>query len=109
MNLIVNGHNIFEILIVTFLTSLVLVPITMKLAHHVGAMDIPNERKIHKVPIPRLGGLAIFGSFLLGYILYGEVTTQMLSILIGSFLIVLVGVFDDIKSIRFKIRIQFIC
>ena len=110
MNLIVNGHNIFEILIVTFLTSLVLVPITMKLAHHVGAMDIPNERKIHKVPIPRLGGLAIFGSFLLGYILYGEVTTQMLSILIGSFLIVLVGVFDDIKSIRalYKFIVQVI-
>ena len=110
MNLIVNGHNILEILIVTFLTSLVLVPITMKLAHHVGAMDIPNERKIHKVPIPRLGGLSIFGSFLLGYILYGEVTTQMLSILIGSFLIVLVGVFDDIKSIRalYKFIVQVI-
>ena len=106
----VNGHNIIEIVVVTFLTSLLLVPVSKKLANHVGAMDIPNERKIHKVPIPRLGGLAVFGSFLLGYILYGEVTTQMLSILIGSFLIVLVGIFDDIKPIRalYKFIVQVI-
>ncbi len=110
MNWMVNGHNIIEIVVVTFLTSLLLVPISKKLANHVGAMDIPNERKIHKVPIPRLGGLAVFGSFLLGYILYGEVTTQMLSILIGSFLIVLVGIFDDIKPIRalYKFIVQVI-
>ena len=110
MNWMVNGHNIIEIVVVTFLTSLLLVPVSKKLANHVGAMDIPNERKIHKVPIPRLGGLAVFGSFLLGYILYGEVTTQMLSILIGSFLIVLVGIFDDIKPIRalYKFIVQVI-
>ncbi len=110
MNWMVNGHNIIEIVVVTFLTSLLLVPVSKKLANHVGAMDIPNERKIHKVPIPRLGGLAVFGAFLLGYILYGEVTTQMLSILIGSFLIVLVGIFDDIKSIRalYKFIVQVI-
>ena len=110
MNWMVNGHNIIEIVVVTFLTSFLLVPVSKKLAIHVNAMDMPNERKIHKVPIPRLGGLAVFGSFLLGYILYGEVTTQMLSILIGSFLIVLVGIFDDIKPIRalYKFIVQVI-
>ena len=110
MNWIVNGHNIFEIVIVTFLVSTLLVPLTKKIAHHVGAMDIPNERKIHKVPIPRLGGLAIYGAFLLGYILYGDVTTQMLSILIGSFLIILVGFIDDIKPVRamYKFIVQIV-
>ena len=108
MNWIVNGHNIFEIVLVTFLVSAILVPLTKKIAYHVGAMDIPNERKIHKVPIPRLGGLAIYGAFLLGYILYGDVTTQMLSILIGSFLIILVGFIDDIKPVRamYKFLVQ---
>ena len=110
MNWIVNGHNIFEIVLVTFLVSTFLVPLTKKIAHHVGAMDIPNERKIHKVPIPRLGGLAIYGAFLLGYILYGDVTTQMLSILIGSFLIIMVGFIDDIKSVRalYKFVVQIV-
>ena len=104
MDLNINGHNLLEIVLVTFLVSVILVPIAKKIANHVGAIDIPNERKVHKVPIPRLGGLAIFISFLFGYILYGEITTQMISILIGSFIIFLVGVFDDIKPIRAKYK-----
>lgn len=110
MNLLINGHNVFTIVIVTFIASLVLVPISKKIAIHIGAMDEPSARKIHKVPMPRLGGLAIFLSFLLGYILYGDITTQMLSILIGSFLLILVGIFDDINPIsaRYKLLIQVI-
>lgn len=108
MNLVVNGHNIFIIIIVTLLTSLILVPVAKKIATHVGAIDQPNVRKIHKVPMPRLGGLAIYLAFLLGYILYGEISTQMISILIGSFLLVMLGIFDDIKSIpaRYKFIVQ---
>ena len=105
MNLIVNNHNVFIIVLITFLTSLILVPIIKKVAIHIGAMDEPNARKIHKVPMPRLGGLAIYLAFLLGYILYGEINTQMLSILISSFLLVLVGIFDDIKPIRAKYKL----
>ena len=110
MKLIVNGHNVYIILLVTFLTSLVLVPIVKKIALHVGAMDMPNKRKVHKVPMPRLGGLAIYFSFLLGYILYGEINTQMISILISSFLLVIVGIFDDIKPVRarYKLVVQII-
>lgn len=110
MRWIVNEHNILEIVLITFITSVILVPICKKIAHHIGAIDIPNERKIHKDPMPRLGGLAIFISFLLGYILYGEITTQMLSILIGSFIIILIGIFDDVKPIRarYKFLVQII-
>lgn len=110
MNLVVNNHNVFIIVFITFLTSLLLVPTIKKIAIHINAMDEPNERKIHKVPMPRLGGLAIYFSFLLGYILYGEINTQMLSILISSFLLILVGIFDDIKSVpaRYKFLVQII-
>lgn len=110
MDLVVNGHNVFIIVIVTFLASLILVPIVKKIAIHINAMDEPNERKIHKVPMPRLGGLAIFLAFLLGYMLYGEISTQMLSILIGSFLLILVGIIDDIHSVkaRYKLIVQIV-
>ncbi len=110
MNLVVNDHTVFIIVLVTFLTSLLLVPIVKKIAIHINAMDEPNERKIHKVPMPRLGGLAIYLSFLLGYILYGEINTQMISILIASFLLIIVGIFDDIKSVpaRYKLLVQII-
>ncbi len=100
MNLQVNGHSILEVILVTFLVSVILVPIAKKIAKHCNAIDMPNERKVHKVPIPRMGGIAIYGAFLVGYILYGEITTQMLSILIGSFIIVLLGIFDDVNPIR---------
>ena len=65
MNLLeINGNNIFTIIIVTFITSAILVPIMKTVAVHVNAMDYPNERKVHKKPMPRLGGVAIFLSFL---------------------------------------------
>ncbi|MBR4693682.1 MAG: undecaprenyl/decaprenyl-phosphate alpha-N-acetylglucosaminyl 1-phosphate transferase [Bacilli bacterium] len=104
MNLEVNGHNIILIVLVTFLTSVLLTPFIIKAADHIGAMDIPNERKVHKKPIPRLGGLAIFGAFLLGYMLFARTSNQMLSILIGGFLVVLVGIFDDVKPVPAKIK-----
>ena len=65
MNLLVNGHNVFLIVLVTFVTSVILVPLVMKAAKHVNAMDIPNQRSAHTKPMPRMGGLAIFGAFLL--------------------------------------------
>lgn len=105
MNLVVNGYNIIEILLITFLVSYILVKVSKKIAIHVGAMDKPNKRKIHKKPMPRLGGLGIYGAFVFGYIMYGNITTQMLSILIASFMILLLGVFDDINPIRAKYKL----
>lgn len=104
MNLIVNSHSVLEIIAVTFLVSCILVPLAKKCANHVGALDMPNERKIHKSAMPRMGGLAIFGGFLIGYILYGDINTQMISILIGAFIIFLLGIFDDIKPIKAKYK-----
>ncbi|MCX4253693.1 MAG: MraY family glycosyltransferase [Bacilli bacterium] len=107
MNLEVNGFNVLNIILVPFVTSLLLVPLIKKVAIHINAIDIPNERKVHKDPIPRIGGLAIFIAFLLGYILYGQVSTQMLSVLIGGFIIILTGIVDDIKPILAKYK--FLC
>ena len=104
MNFEVNGHNIFLIVFVTFLTSALLVPFVKKAAIHVNAMDIPNERSSHTIPTPRMGGLAIFGAFLLGYMLFARTSVQMLSILIGGFIIVLTGIFDDINPIPARIK-----
>lgn len=105
LNFVVNNYNILEILLVTYIVSFLLVFLTKKIAVHVNALDYPNERKVHKNPMPRLGGLAIYGAFLFGYIMYGTINTQMISILISSFILVLLGVFDDIKPIRAKVKL----
>ena len=48
-----------------FAVSFALTPVVRWLAIRVNAMDIPNERKVHDRPIPRLGGVAIFAAFTL--------------------------------------------
>lgn len=104
MNLVVNGHNVWVILLVTFLTSFVLTPIIRMIAIHVNALDIPDKRKIHNKPMPRLGGLAIFLTFMLGYMLYARESTMMLSVLMGGFLVVLCGMIDDINPLKAKYK-----
>ncbi len=110
MNWNVNGNNIFLMVIITFLTSVVLMPIIKYVAIHINAMDYPNERKVHKTPMPRLGGVAIFLAFLVGYMLFANGSVRMLSILIASFVIVLMGIFDDINPIkaRYKLIVQIV-
>lgn len=101
----IKGYNIFLILLVTFLTSVILTPLVRKLAIHLEAIDKPDhKRKIHNKNMPLMGGLSIFASFLLGYMLFAPKTTQMLSVLIGGFIIILIGIFDDIKPLSAGIR-----
>lgn len=97
-----NDVNITTILFMVFIPFVFvasIIPFVKKVAFHVGALDIPNERKVHKTPMPRLGGLGIYFGFLLGYMIFGEHTSTMNSILIGSFVLVITGIIDDIKPL----------
>ena len=85
---------------VTMIFVTLFIPLVKRIAKHIGAIDIPNERKVHKNPIPRLGGLGIYAGFLLGYMLFGHPSLQMNAILIGSFIILITGLCDDIKPIK---------
>ena len=83
-------------LIVSFLTT----PIVKTFAYKVGAIDVPKDaRRMHKVPIPRLGGLAIFIGFMVSILLFVEITAEMRSILLGAVIIVVLGVVDDIMAL----------
>lgn len=92
--------KIFLMVFVTFLFVTFVTPFIKKIALHVGAVDLPNARKVHQKPMPRLGGLGIFFGFLLGYMAFGSYSETMNSILIASFVIVLTGVIDDIKPLK---------
>lgn len=80
------------------------IPIVKKIAIHVGALDIPNKRKVHTKPIPRLGGLGIVSGFFLGYMLFCTPSSLMNAIFIGTFIIVITGMIDDINPIPAKIK-----
>lgn len=76
-------------------------PVVKIFAKKVGAIDVPRDaRRMHKTPIPRLGGLAIFFGFLISVLLFGRLESQMKSILLGAVLIVLLGVADDIHPMK---------
>lgn len=105
MSYFVNSHNIFGIVLITFIVSATLIPIVRKIAFHLGAVDKPDgKRKIHKSSMPTMGGLAIYGAFLVGYMLFAPESTQMLSVLIGGFVIILTGILDDIKPLPAKVK-----
>ena len=88
-----------------------LTPHVSEFAHKVGAMDVPRDsRRMHKKPIPRMGGLAIFMGILASLMIFGQMDVQMLSILLGAMIIVVLGIFDDIVALgaKFKFCIQII-
>ena len=88
-------------LVATGIVSFAATPIVKLLAIKVGAMDVPKDnRRMHKVPIPRLGGLAIFIAFLLGVLVFADVDRQLQGILLGAIMIVILGVLDDILTLR---------
>lgn len=85
-------------LVVSFLTT----PVVKTFAYKVGAIDVPKDaRRMHKVPIPRLGGLAIFMGFMVSILLFVNIrgNQQMQSILLGAVIIVVLGVVDDIMAL----------
>ena len=76
-------------------------PVVKTFAYKVGAIDVPKDaRRMHKAPIPRLGGLAIFIGFMVSILLFVEITTGRCSgILLGAVIIVVLGVVDDIMAL----------
>lgn len=79
-----------------FLLSLALTPAAKKLAVHFGVMDIPKDsRRMHKKPIPRMGGLAIYVAFLAVTLAVGNLDKKLVLTLIGATMITVLGIADD--------------
>ena len=87
-------------LLVALVISFLATPVVKTFAYKVGAIDVPKDnRRMHKVPIPRLGGLAIFIGFMVSVLLFVPITPEMRSILLGAVIIVVLGVVDDIMAL----------
>lgn len=92
--------KIIIIVVTTFCFVALITPFIKKLAIQIGAVDMPRTRHIHTKPMPKMGGIGIFLGFLLGYMLFSEPSVQMNSILIGGFIIILVGLIDDMTELK---------
>lgn len=88
-------------LICAILLSYTLTPLVRVLSFKIGAIDVPKDRRrMHKKPIPLIGGLAIFLSFLLTSLFFCDITSELLLLFGGALLIVIVGILDDIYCLN---------
>lgn len=82
------------------LISFCATPIARVIAYKIGAIDVPKDnRRMHKKSIPRLGGLAVFFAFVVATVVFCDFSPATISILAGGFLIVVIGVIDDVYCI----------
>src|ERR1700761_6513174 len=89
------------------LFSLLSIPLIIALSLRFNLLDKPNARKVHRKPIPRLGGVAIFFSGLAGVLMSsnGLEAFRTWPVLFSSVgLLFILGVRDDIKEIGAKLR-----
>jgi UDP-GlcNAc:undecaprenyl-phosphate GlcNAc-1-phosphate transferase len=87
-------------LLVAFAAAVVLIPPIRRGAVTYGVLDRPDGRlKRHREPIPYLGGVAIYLAFLFALGLLTEFTREVLAILLGSSIVMALGLFDDLKAL----------
>ena len=96
------------------ITAFVLTPYTIRFAKYVGAVDIPNDRRVNKKPMPRLGGIGVICGFLLSTAFLVVTTAtegkidffadnlyiKLLGFLGGIILLAVITLIDDIKGVK---------
>jgi len=109
--------NIIMIFSIAFVVAFFMTPFVKNLAIKLNAIDVPKDnRRVHKTPIPRLGGLAILAGFIMALIYYlimvglnnTEVfNSKIIGLLLGIIIIEIAGIWDDIKPIRAWTKLLF--
>ena len=100
--------------LLAFITAFVITPYTIRLARKVGAVDIPNDRRVNKTAMPRLGGLAVIAGFVMSAI-YLVITMKVenkidfisegldkkiLGVFLGGIILTIICFIDDVKGIK---------
>lgn len=98
--------------VVALIVSFVVTPFVILLAEKTGAMDAPNARKVHKKPVPRIGGLGIYAGFMAAIIfvaikfgLNDEMIKETVGLVVSGSLIVALGLADDYKNLPAKVKL----
>jgi len=91
--------------VIAFVFSFASMPLVTRFAFKIGAVDVPKDnRRMHKKPIPLLGGLAIIFGFMVSIICFGDLSREMCSMLMGAAVIAVMGVIDDCKDLNAKLK-----
>lgn len=108
---------VYAIIGITFISCLILTPIMIKLCKKYNIVDIPKDsRRVHSKPMPRIGGVAIVTSMLIGFFIYYLFTRNIPSIalnqkflgyIVGGLVIATMGLIDDLFNLRARYKFIF--
>lgn len=116
---IMSGYEYIIPCAIAFIVSFFASPIAKKIAVRLNAIDVPeDDRRMHKKPIPRMGGLAVIAGFLVSsiyiFLVYEPVelvswleevsSAKVWGFFIGMLIIIALGVYDDIHPLSAKIK-----
>ena len=93
----------FSFIVATFVTMVLISPL-VRLANRWHVVDMPAARKVHKTPVPRLGGLAMTIGAILPPLMWTTMDSQMAGFLCGIVVILFFGAWDDIKGLDFRLK-----
>ncbi|ERT65107.1 glycosyltransferase family 4 protein [Peptoniphilus sp. BV3AC2] len=94
--------------LISFAISLILTPVVIKVGPKFGYLDIPKDnRRMHKRPMPIAGGVAIYLAATVAILVFIPLNKNIISLLIGSTVILISGLLDDKFSISPKAKIFF--
>ncbi|MDP2943618.1 MAG: MraY family glycosyltransferase, partial [Candidatus Omnitrophota bacterium] len=91
--------------LISFLSALILTPLAKLAARRLGILDHPNERKIHKTPVPLLGGVVVWASLLFALLYANLWQSEIKGLILGGSLVLLTGLIDDIKGLSALLRL----
>jgi len=95
----------FPAFVVALLVSFFLTPLVQRVALRYKIVDQPGLRKVHQVAIPLLGGIPIFIGFSLALVAHVPMGRPLIGVLLGGFLALCLGLFDDLWSMRPGVKI----
>ncbi|MBP7527631.1 MAG: undecaprenyl/decaprenyl-phosphate alpha-N-acetylglucosaminyl 1-phosphate transferase [Syntrophorhabdaceae bacterium] len=97
-------------LLLTLLVTIVLVPITIKVSEMIQKYDMPGRRKVHTVPVPRTGGIAMAVAVFSSMLLWAQESSLLSAYVMSAGIIVVFGLIDDFVDLpyRYKFAGQFL-
>lgn len=85
--------------ILALAVSMAVIPLMIRLAPGLGMIDLPDPRKVHHAPIPRVGGMGIVIGALVPLFIWLSFTPLNNAILLGACILLIFGTWDDIKEL----------
>jgi UDP-GlcNAc:undecaprenyl-phosphate GlcNAc-1-phosphate transferase len=85
--------------IAAMVISMAIIPLMARLAPMLGMLDKPDPRKVHTIPIPRVGGVGIVVGTLVPLLLWGPMAPMQQAYIFGSLVLLIFGVWDDVRTL----------